>query len=969
MRACSAIKKKTVHLGLVLMTLGVASPTEMRAQSDSLTKILWLSVEAQLQEQPDSSPAFIVQRIRSLCGQDLNCQFHTLRTFVYRLERSFNLPTAIYLAEELAKVASENSDPLGEAKAYNDIHRYHSAMGNHRLAVVHLDQAFPLYRQAGDSDALLIGRMSKLQTNEHTRPLEEIYPEMEALVTEAETGHLDQALEVLHTRLIYYAMELGRYEDAERHISFLESTSLSEPIQPDEYGIAIHAARGRADLYRAQGRLDEAAEYYQRALRLCEQQPNRWQEINLLQMLAELDWERGRRALAKAHLAKAGAKAQELELEALLARNFALLAQFAESEGRYADALAYTKKNQFHQERFDSRSAGFDLQNYYLGLERERLEVDKENQSLELSLRKNQLRNSLIIIGLSLLLVAGLLIGLYWQRQGKRELAAQNDLIRQQAEQLASLDAAKSRFFANVSHELRTPLTLLLGPIQTLLKGGQLNDKQRQLLQMATQSGKQLEELVAEILDLRKLEMGKMELKTEPTELNVFFRRITAQFESLAQRKGIDFRYEMSGEREAVVEIDLPKFRQVVQNLLSNAFKYTPAGGLVEARLSYRDGRLQLRVADSGAGIHPDDLPHVFDRFFQTTRPDKPAEGGTGIGLALCREYARLFGGAISVESALGRGAVFLVEFPVLSVGNWQLAGADDTEPVQLAGAGERERGGEGARELPSVKLGRDEATSTILVVEDNPELQDYIRLILSEKYEVVTAENGREALDYLLSDTDRQLHLPPGNCHLILSDLMMPVMDGFQLLEQLKSNAATRQIPVIMLTARADLRDKLHALRIGVDDYLLKPFDEEELVVRIENLLRNQVARQEESSTDDDEPSTPARESEDEEWLDRFENYLQQNLSSDILNVPMIASEFAMSESTLLRQLKRLTGLTPAQYLLEMRLDHARRLLETGDFRSIAQLAAEVGYTDSRSFSRSFKKRFGKLPSEFGGN
>ena len=197
----------------------------------------------------------------------------------------------------------------------------------------------------------------------------------------------------------------------------------------------------------------------------------------------------------------------------------------------------------------------------------------------------------------------------------------------------------------------------------------------------------------------------------------------------------------------------------------------------------------------------------------------------------------------------------------------------------------------------------------------------------------------------------------------------MMPVMDGFQLLEQLKSNAATRQIPVIMLTARADLRDKLHALRIGVDDYLLKPFDEEELVVRIENLLNNQAARQEESSTDDDEPSTPARESEDEEWLDRFENYLQQNLSSDILNVPMIASEFAMSESTLLRQLKRLTGLTPAQYLLEMRLDHARRVLETGDFHSIAQVASDVGYTDSRSFSRSFKKRFGKLPSEFGGN
>jgi len=193
----------------------------------------------------------------------------------------------------------------------------------------------------------------------------------------------------------------------------------------------------------------------------------------------------------------------------------------------------------------------------------------------------------------------------------------------------------------------------------------------------------------------------------------------------------------------------------------------------------------------------------------------------------------------------------------------------------------------------------------------------------------------------------------------------MMPVMDGYQLLETLKSNDATRHLPVVMLTARADMQDKLKALRIGVDDYLLKPFDEEELLVRIDNLLKNQAERYKQT-IQEQEPSesSPILTSEDQQWLASFEAYVQENLASDLLSVPVLANHFAMSESTLLRQLKRLTGLTPNQYLQEVRLDEARRLLENRTYNSVSQVAAKVGYGDSRSFSRRFKKRFGKLPS-----
>ena len=216
---------------------------------------------------------------------------------------------------------------------------------------------------------------------------------------------------------------------------------------------------------------------------------------------------------------------------------------------------------------------------------------------------------------------------------------------------------------------------------------------------------------------------------------------------------------------------------------------------------------------------------------------------------------------------------------------------------------------------------------------------------------------NGEEALKALTKANHFQL---------IISDLMMPVMDGYQFLERIKSSDATRHIPFIMLTARAVVQDKLKALRIGVDDYLLKPFHEEELEARIDNLLRHQAARTKATLTDDQSSKTPIIISEaDQKWLENFEAYIRKNIASDLLSVSMLAGEFAMSDSTLLRQLKRLTGLSPRQYLLEIRLNEARCLLENSTYRSIAQVAEAVGYRETRSFSRNFKKRFGKPPSK----
>ncbi len=576
----------------------------------------------------------------------------------------------------------------------------------------------------------------------------------------------------------------------------------------------------------------------------------------------------------------------------------------------------------------------------------------------------------LVIFGITLLLAAGLAAGLVKHIKGMRQLAEKNNLIQQQAEQLQSLDAAKSRFFANISHELRTPLTLLTSPIQTLLKENQWTEKQTQLLKMAERSGNLLSRLINEILDLRKLEMGKMTLATKPTELRSWFQAYFAQFESLAVQKQIDYKVFLNIAEREIADLDREKCRQIVFNLLSNAFKFTPQGGRIEGQVQVSIQGLQLQISNSGPGIHPDDLPHIFDQYFQSNRPDKPAEGGTGIGLALCREYAQLFGGAISVESAPGVNTVFRVTFPL----HRSLAKTEKQDQLALqmhTAAPEAEV----ATAVLEAELPKSAAKqATILLVEDNPDLRNYISLVLQDKYMVIATEHGQAALSvihgkpgWMNENSPEKPFITPD---LILTDLMMPVMDGYQLLEKLKSDDATRHIPVIMLTARAEAQDKLQALRIGVDDYLTKPFDEEELLARIANLLKNKAARLSETipgaSTENPGLSLSAP---DQVWLEDFEKYVQEKLDSDLLTVPELARHFLMSESTLLRQLKRLTGLSPVQYLQEIRLAKARFFLENRSYDSIAKVASQVGYSDVRNFSRSFKERFGKLPSHYLGD
>jgi signal transduction histidine kinase/DNA-binding response OmpR family regulator len=945
---------------------------EAHAQVDKKHAKQYISVEweeallAMLEEQLAQSSKtplhfYFLEKIEAHCQDDLDCQWDSYWVVMDELNALKLHLQCIPLTERLIELARARQDEEGEISALWKLNRFHVFMEDFENETKDYLQLLDIYEEKGDiGNVLYLKTLLAEDKALYLHQVDEAIAEMKPLLAQAKKLNVPQKNKIIRRLYLVY-QELNMTSELPGILADLEKIPISDPPELENIAYLSGILTGRALL------AWEAKDYEQaEALFLKDLEINKtrfdgkgdiWYDIDIKHRWARMEWERGNRSKAEAILEETYEGAVAYQFHDHIRENLEMRTAWAEETRRYADALQYTRAYYAHEEQLDSVFANFDAQRFYTQLANERLEGEKNSQALELRAKNNQLLSLLLAAALILLVAGGLWLGYRRLQKAKQVLYEQNLLIEKQASQLRNLDAAKTRFFANVSHELRTPLTLMTGPVDSLLKKGQFSAEETQLLKMVARNGQQLQQLINSILDLQKMEAGKMDLQAKPTPLATFFSTHLGQFESLATSKEIDYAIDIDLAAEAVAELDQEKCRQILNNLLSNAFKFTPRGGCVCAAVALKGKELHLEVSDSGPGIHPDDLPYVFDPYFQTTRPEKPIEGGTGLGLALCKEYAQLFGGQIVVRNNPEKGASFSLSFPLrlteqLPAAKTEAVHATDAvfEPMRPA-----------ATLRTAATQGNAQERPTLLIVEDNAELRDYLSLILRDQYQLVLAADGQEALDYLLPDSESAA----APCQLILSDLMMPRLDGYQLVERLKSTDATRHLPVVMLTARADARDKLKALRLGVDDYLLKPFQEEELKVRIANLLRNQAVR---LAASPPEPAPAAADPllspSDQEWLARFEGYVQDNIDSDILSVSGLAYEFTMSESTFNRQLKRLIGLSPGQYLKEVRLDQARCLLENRTYDSVEQVASAVGYGDYRSFSRSFKQRYGKLPS-----
>lgn len=548
------------------------------------------------------------------------------------------------------------------------------------------------------------------------------------------------------------------------------------------------------------------------------------------------------------------------------------------------------------------------------------------------------------------------------QRTILREMVKdQTKILQEQAEELQGLDKLKSRFFANVSHELRTPLTLMLGPIDATLKENKLSENAYTNLQLAKVNGARLNRLINEILDLSKLESGKLEVESSTLNWYGFLKNIVAGFESLAGQKEVRFSFEYQGKESLLVSTDKRKVEIILLNLLSNAFKFTQKHGRIHFAAAEKSGHLEVRVKDSGRGIHPEDLPKIFDRFYQTKFKNATAEGGTGIGLALTNEFVKLLKGKIEVKSELGAGTEFIVRLPKHEVIHAIEAPTDTLETQAEVPVAQNTRPDSTHTATPVVRKG------TILLVEDNTDLRDFISSLLHPNYEVIKAEDGLSALDEI-TRLQQETKLPD----LIITDLMMPVMDGYQFIDKLKRDTVLARLPVLVLSARAGLEDKLRALRIGIDDYLTKPFVEEELFARVENLLRNAknrrlaVLTEVEPSEGQAEPVERVMDETTRDWLADLENTILDNIENPNYTMEQLAVSMAISKRQLSRRIKELIGTSPAEYLKTIRFARASALLEERRYDTVKAVALSVGFKDIAHFSRQFRKRYGKNPSEY---
>ncbi|MEN0005346.1 MAG: ATP-binding protein [Bacteroidota bacterium] len=607
------------------------------------------------------------------------------------------------------------------------------------------------------------------------------------------------------------------------------------------------------------------------------------------------------------------------------------------------------------------------------------------------------------------------------QEVDKRTLEIRKDkeLIQELAEELQQLDKMKSRFFANISHDLRTPITLIAGPAELLAEEEYIKKKSvfHQAILTIGQNSKKLLRLVEEFLDLARLESKTIRLHEVSIPLVEFIQAIFDSYALAAQRKQLHFEFTPALPAHFHLTVDPKRLEKIINNLLSNALKFTAPGDSIRIRISQVQEQVILEVQDTGRGIPPEDLPHIFKRFFQSQNEKLIQTSGSGIGLSLCQDFAQLMGGQLTVNSTFGEGSTFRLSLPnkerqsskplqPISKNNPAIHTPPSTSkplnpqtpnppnpslvtqnpsPKPLNPSTPKPLNTQTPNPSPVTQNPQspkfvtrhpkpvtpnpqtpqllNPSTPQLMIAEDNPEVQSFLQLLLQDDYHVLPFDDGQYALEFLQSHKGKDRPVD-----LILSDINMPRLDGYGLIEAVKQEEQWQQIPMVMLTAHLQERSKLKALRMGVDDYLTKPFSPIELKVRLKNIYDNYqkrlVAQKEYFAVNPDfEPTISA----DQSWIEELEEYALRAVDGQInLTTSYLAEKMALGERQMARKVKLLTGLTIGKYIQEIKLQKARHLLEQKAFPTVAETGYACGFNSPSYFAKLFHRHFGKPPTSY---
>ncbi|NDW13433.1 hybrid sensor histidine kinase/response regulator [Bacteroides sp. 214] len=532
--------------------------------------------------------------------------------------------------------------------------------------------------------------------------------------------------------------------------------------------------------------------------------------------------------------------------------------------------------------------------------------------------------------------------------------------LRNQVDMEQQLSNIKLKFFTDISHELRTPLTLISTPLTEVLESEKLSSTAREHLTVVRKNTERMLRLVNQILDFRKIQNKKMKLMIEETELVAFLMKITESFSSVAEENQMQFSLQANQE-ELFVWLDRDKVEKMIFNLLSNAFKYTLPGKSVTVKVEKKEKEVVVSVIDEGIGIAPEKLESLFKRF-ETVSKYNMLQPSSGIGLSLVKELVDMHHGNIEVKSQLGKGSCFSITLPL----DKSVYEDDEQAELILTDVMQSEPDAEEVI-VPVVDTEiNDDERPTILVVEDNQELRNLLRTILSRNYTVLQAVNGEEGLK-LAAKT-----IPD----MIISDVMMPVMDGLEMIKKIKENNDIRHIPIVLLSAKSSLDDRILALEQGVDDYITKPFSTTYLKTKVAALFaqRKQLqeifvdrlsAKTETNGAKDWNPSKPEVMPHDEQFMNQVIEFLEANMDNPDLIIDDFADKMMLSRTVFYRKLKSIVGMAPVDFIREIRIKRAAQLIESNVY-NFSQIAYMTGFNDPKYFGKCFKKHIGMTPSEY---
>ena len=524
---------------------------------------------------------------------------------------------------------------------------------------------------------------------------------------------------------------------------------------------------------------------------------------------------------------------------------------------------------------------------------------------------------------------------------------------------LTEMDELKNRLYSNITHELRTPLTLILGPLEQMLSSETEKTPSRKQVKMMRKNANLLLNLVNQMLDLTKIDAKNMKLELVEEDINKFLKTRFAAFASLAEQKSITYQFSLLNEKNIRI-FDTSKLEKIINNLVSNAVKFTEKNGKISCFANFnRPNMLELIVQDDGKGIPKDELHRIFDRFHQVKTTDELITPGTGIGLSLTKELVELLHGKITVESEEGRGSKFVVTLPLgtahLNTDEYQMIqnlNPKNHEKLEYSESLESFEDSEIERESNNGK----DSLPHVLIVEDHTDIREFIAENLKDSFFVEQAANGLTGLELAIK------FIPD----LVITDIVMPKMDGIELCEKLKTDEKTSHIPVVLLTGKSGIDDRLKGLETGADAYLTKPFNIRELRLQVTKLIEQRQKLRERFTRDLRlEPKDIAVTSADEKFINRAMEIIEKNMGNSEFEVRQFQDEMFMSRMQLFRKIKALTNQTPGDFIRTIRLKRAASLIKQ-NFGNIAQITYEVGFNNPSYFAKCFKDLYGELPSDY---